>query len=260
MEGASMADEFAIYPSLRDKTVFITGGSTGIGSELVAAFARQGAKVGFNGRNAEAAQALIDSLPDVPHRPFFVRCDVADVAALRSSIEQTATRFGDIDVLINNVANDERHDFSQVDASYFDWMVSVNLRPHFFAIQAVVPGMKRRGGGSIINIGSISWMRKNATVVAYATLKSAAVGLTKTMARGLGHDRIRVNHLVAGWTMTEKQKTMWLDEAGERAIKEGQCLPDKVQPSDIAAMALFLAADDSRMITSQDFVVDGGWT
>lgn len=255
-----MTENFAIYPSLRDKVVFITGGSTGIGSEMVSAFARQGAKVGFNGRNAEAAQALIDGLSDVPHKPIFIRCDVTDVAALQASLERCAAHFGDIQVLVNNVANDERHDFTQIDPAYFDWLVSVNLRPHIFAIQAVLPGMKRLGSGSIINLGSISWMRKNPTVPVYGTLKSAAVGLTKSLARTLGRDHIRINHLVAGWTMTEKQKRMWLDEAGEKAIGEGQCLPDKVQPSDIAAMALFLAADDSRMITSQDFVVDGGWT
>lgn len=255
-----MPPNTAAYPSLRDKVVFITGGSTGIGSEFVSAFARQGAKVGFNGRNAEAAGALVNSCAGATHRPHFVRCDVGDVAALRASIEEVAAHFGDVDVLINNVANDDRHDFTTIDAEYFDWMASINLRPHFFAIQTVLPGMKRKGGGSIINVGSISWMRKNSSVAAYALMKSAAVGLTKALARPLGQSRIRINHLVCGWTMTEKQMTKWLDAAGEKAIKEGQCIPDKLQPSDIAAMALFLAADDSRMITSQDFVVDGGWT
>jgi NAD(P)-dependent dehydrogenase (short-subunit alcohol dehydrogenase family) len=255
-----MPNQTATYPSLRDKVVFITGGSTGIGSEFVTAFAAQGAKVGFNGRNAEAAAALIESAAGAPHKPHFVRCDVSDVAQLRASIEEVARNFGDVDVLVNNVANDDRHDFTTIDSAYFDWMASVNLRPHFFAIQTVLPGMKRKGGGSIINVGSISWMRKNSSVAAYAIMKSAAVGLTKALARPLGQSRIRINHLVCGWTMTEKQKRMWLDETGEKAIREGQCIPDKLMPSDIAAAALFLAADESRMITSQDLVVDGGWT
>jgi NAD(P)-dependent dehydrogenase (short-subunit alcohol dehydrogenase family) len=249
----------ALYPSLRDKVVFITGGSTGIGSEFVAQFARQGAKVAFNGRNEIAAQELLDSVADATHRPLFVKCDVTDVAQLRDSIAKCVDTFGDVDVLINNVANDERHQIENVDLAYFEWMVSINLRPHVFAIQAVLPGMQLKGGGSIINVGSISWIRKNPSVPLYATLKSACEGLTKTIAKGQGKHRIRVNHLIAGWTMTDKQKRMWLDAAGEKAIAEGQCLPDKVQPSDVAAMALFLAADDSRMITSQDFVVDGGW-
>jgi NAD(P)-dependent dehydrogenase (short-subunit alcohol dehydrogenase family) len=255
-----MPNRTATYPSLRDKVVFVTGGSTGIGSEFVTAFASQGAKVGFNGRNAEAATALIERAAG-PHKPYFVRCDVSDVAQLRASIEEVVRHFDhDVDVLINNVANDERHDFTTIDAAYFDWMASVNLRPHFFAIQTVLPGMKRKGGGSIINVGSISWMRKNSSVAAYAIMKSAAVGLTKALARPLGQSRIRINHLVAGWTMTEKQQRMWLDEAGEKAIREGQSIPDKLMPSDIAAAALFLASDDSRMITSQDLIVDGGWT
>src|SRR5262249_48812709 len=156
--------------SLRDKVVFVTGGATGIGSEFVTAFARQGAKVGFNDINAEAAPKLIDSLAGAAHRPLFVRCDVTDVAALQGSIGEVAAHFGDVEVLVNNVANDERHDFTAIDAAYFDWMASINLRPHFFAIQAVVPGMKRKGGGSILNVGSISWMRKNSTVAAYALM------------------------------------------------------------------------------------------
>jgi len=250
----------ALYPSLRDKVVFITGGSTGIGSEFVIEFARQGAKVGFNGRNEAAAAELIASVGKAAHTPLFVKCDVTDVAQLKDSIARAVDAFGDIDVLINNVANDDRHQIENIDLEYFEWMVAINLRPHIFAIQAVLPGMQRKGGGSIINVGSISWMRKNPTVPLYATLKSACQGMTKTFAKGQGKHRIRVNHLIAGWTMTEKQKRMWLDEAGEKAIAEGQCLPDKVQPSDVAAMALFLAADDSRMITAQDFVVDGGWT
>ena len=256
-----MTHQTAIYPSLRNKVVFITGGATGIGAEYVSAFSRQGAKVGFIDRDSTGAAELIKSLDgSVPHAPYFIQCDVTDISALQSAIRQCSEHIGDIEVLINNVANDVRHDFNQIDAAFFDSLCAVNLRPHIFASQSVLPGMRRLGHGSIINVGSIGWLRKNGAIAVYGALKSAAMGLTKSLARDLGKDRIRINHLVPGWTMTEKQKKMWVDEAAEKAIKEGQCLPDKIQPSDLAATALFLAADDSRMITSRDFVVDGGWT
>ncbi len=255
-----MTHQTAIYPSLRDKVVFITGGATGIGAEYVASFARQGAKVGFVDRDTDGASALIDGLSEVSHKPFFIQCDVTDIPALQAAIHKCSDHFGDIEVLITNVANDQRHDFNEIDAAFFDSLCAVNLRPHIFATQAVLPGMRRLGQGSIINVGSIGWMRKNGAIAAYGALKSAAMGLTKSLARDLGKDRIRINHLIPGWTMTQKQKTLWVDDAAKAAIKDGQCLPDLIQPRDLAAMALFLAADDSRMITSRDFVVDGGWT
>lgn len=250
----------ATYPSLRDRVVFITGGATGIGADLVAGFARQGAKVAFIDVDAEGAAALLDGLGEVAHRPLFQRCDVTDIAALRAGIEAAAAHFGDIGVLINNVANDQRRALAEVEPAFFDAMVAVNLRPHLFAIQAVREGMRRLGGGAVVNVGSISWMIKNEGYPVYATLKSAAAGLTRSLARELGRDRIRINHLAPGWVMTEKQVRLWLDADGERAIVENQCLPDRLAPADITAMALFLAADDSRMVTAQDVVVDGGWS
>ncbi|TCO79627.1 NAD(P)-dependent dehydrogenase (short-subunit alcohol dehydrogenase family) [Plasticicumulans lactativorans] len=250
----------ATYPSLRDRVVFITGGATGIGADLVAGFARQGAKVAFIDVDAEGAAALLDGLGEVAHRPLFQRCDVTDIAALRAGIEAAAAHFGDIGVLINNVANDQRRALAEVEPAFFDAMVAVNLRPHLFAIQAVREGMRRLGGGAVVNVGSISWMTKNEGYPVYATLKSAAAGLTRSLARELGRDRIRINHLAPGWVMTEKQVRLWLDADGERAIVENQCLPDRLAPADITAMALFLAADDSRMVTAQDVVVDGGWS
>lgn len=250
----------ATYPSLRDRVVFITGGATGIGADLVAGFARQGAKVAFIDVDAEGAAALLDGLGEVAHRPLFQRCDVTDIAALRAGIEAAAAHFGDIGVLINNVANDQRRALAEVEPAFFEAMVAVNLRPHLFAIQAVREGMRRLGGGSVVNVGSISWMIKNEGYPVYATLKSAAAGLTRSLARELGRDRIRINHLAPGWVMTEKQVRLWLDADGERAIVENQCLPDRLAPADITAMALFLAADDSRMVTAQDVVVDGGWS
>lgn len=250
----------ATYPSLRDRVVFITGGATGIGADLVAGFARQGAKVAFIDVDTQGAAALLDGLGEVAHRPLFQRCDVTDIAVLRAGIEAAAAHFGDIGVLVNNVANDQRRALAEVEPAFFDAMVAVNLRPHLFAVQAVREGMRRLGGGSVVNVGSISWMIKNEGYPVYATLKSAAAGLTRSLARELGRDRIRINHLAPGWVMTEKQIRLWLDEAGERAIVENQCLPDRLAPTDITAMALFLAADDSRMVTAQDIVVDGGWS
>jgi D-xylose 1-dehydrogenase len=255
-----MHNSYAIYPGLRDKVVYISGGSTGIGAELVSAFARQGAKVGFVDVDGQSALKLIQSLGDVLHAPHFLRCDVTDVSALQNSIATVTGHFGDVDVLVNNVANDDRRELDQVDEAHFDWSVSINLRPAYFAIQAVVPGMQRRGGGSIINMGSVSWQIRQSECSVYGALKSAAAGLTRSLSRKLGRDRIRINQLIPGWVMTEKQLKLWVNAAGERAIAENQCLPDKVLPKDIAAMALFLASDDSRMITAQTFVVDGGWT
>jgi D-xylose 1-dehydrogenase len=251
----------ARYPSLEGRNVFITGASSGIGADLVRAFASQGAVVAFNGREKDAAERLLDEVEQAGYsRPHYANSDVTDVAALRAHIATAAAALGAFEVLVNNVGNDDRHVFETVEPDYFDWMCAVNLRPHYFAIQAVLPGMKAKRRGSIINIGSISWMVKNRGYSAYAALKSASVGLTRSLARQLGADGVRINHLAPGWVITPKQADRWLDEAGERAIRENQCLPGHVMPADVAAMALFLAADDSRMITAQDFVVDAGWS
>jgi NAD(P)-dependent dehydrogenase (short-subunit alcohol dehydrogenase family) len=250
---------YATYPSLAGRTVFVTGGSSGIGADIVIAYARQGAKVGFTGRNAESANKVVEAAAAVGPRPLFLQSDASDVAALQSAIATTVQQFGDINVLVNNVANDQRHELADVTPDDFDWRVSVNLRPAFFAAQAVAEGMKRLGGGSIVNLGSISWMIKGKGYPVYATCKSATVGLSRSLARELGEFNIRVNTLTPGWIMTEKQLTMWVDEAGEKAMDENQCLPGRIVGSDVANMALFLSADDSRMVTAQDFVVDAGW-
>ena len=252
--------EFGIYPSLSGRTVFVTGGSSGIGADIVVAFARQGAKVGFTGRNAEAAAKVVAAAKAVGTEPLFLQSDATDVEALRAAIAQTAKKFGDIGVLINNVANDERHDIAKVTQEDFDWRVAVNLRPHFFAVQAVVDGMKRLDGGAIVNLGSASWKIKGAGYPVYATCKSAMTGLTRSLARDLGKSNIRVNTLTPGWIMTEKQLNMWVDEAGERAMDENQCLPGRIVGADVAQLALYLAAEDSRMVTAQDFTIDAGWT
>ena len=190
--------DLSTYPSLKDQVVFIVGGSSGIGADFVRAFARQGSKVAFVGPNADAASGLINELSDCAHSPTFFQCDVTDIDALRSAIGDCTASLGDIGVLLNNVANDDRHAFEEIEQYYFDWEVSINLRPHVFAAQAVIDGMKRLGGGSIINLGSIGWMRKNDATVLYGALNSSMHGLTKGLARRVGSQRIRVNTLVPG--------------------------------------------------------------
>jgi D-xylose 1-dehydrogenase len=255
-----LSKEFGRYPSLAGQSVFVTGGSSGIGADIVEAFARQGAKVGFTGRNAEAAAKVVAASKAVGPEALFIQSDAADVGALKAAIALTAERFGDIGVLVNNVANDERHDIADVTEADFDWRVAVNLRPHFFAVQAVLEGMKRLGGGAIVNLGSVSWKIKGANYPIYATCKSAMTGLTRSLAKDLGKFNIRVNTLTPGWIMTEKQLKMWVDEAGEHILDENQCLPGRIVGADVAQLALYLAAEDSRMVTAQDFTIDAGWS
>jgi NAD(P)-dependent dehydrogenase (short-subunit alcohol dehydrogenase family) len=250
---------YARYPSLIDRTVFITGGATGIGASFVEHFAQQGARVAFCDIDASSGVALADALGDARTKPLFLACDITDIEALRDALADAKGAFGPIAVLVNNAANDQRHSIAEVTPESFDVGIAVNLRHQFFAAQAVADDMKVRGSGSIINLGSISWMLKNGGMPVYVTAKAAIAGLTRGLARDLGPFGIRVNTLVPGWVMTEKQRRLWLDEAGQRALKEGQCLDGELLPEDLARMALFLAADDSRMVTAQDFIVDGGW-
>ena len=253
------ASAYAHYPSLTDRTVLITGGATGIGASFVEHFVAQGARVAFFDIDDSAAEALADRLGDARHKPLFVRCDVTDLDALKKAVDDVRAAIGPLAVLVNNAANDRRHTLAEVTPESFDAGIAVNLRHQFFAAQAVADDMKASGGGSIINLGSISWMLKNGHYPVYVTAKAAVQGLTKGLARELGPFHIRVNALVPGWVMTEKQQRLWLTDAGRRAIKEGQCLDAELMPDDLARMALFLAADDSRMITAQDLIVDGGW-
>jgi NAD(P)-dependent dehydrogenase (short-subunit alcohol dehydrogenase family) len=250
---------FARYPSLNGRTVFITGGATGIGAAFVSHFAAQGARVAFCDIDASAGEALADALGDAATKPRFLACDLTDIDALKAAIADARAEFGPVAALVNNAANDVRHSIAEVTPASFDAGIAVNLRHQFFAAQAVVEDMKAAGGGSIINLGSVSWMLKNGGMPVYLTAKAAIAGLTRALARDLGPFGIRVNTLVPGWVMTEKQKRLWLDEAGLQALKAGQCLGGELLPEDLARMALFLAADDSRMVTAQDFIVDGGW-
>jgi NAD(P)-dependent dehydrogenase (short-subunit alcohol dehydrogenase family) len=251
----------AVYPSLHGKRVFVTGGGSGIGAAIVEGFSRQGAIVAYIDIVEQTAGALAQRLEAQGlARPWWQRCDVTDVRALQQTIGQAASELGDFHVLVNNVANDDRHEVAAVTPEYWDGRMAVNQRPAFFAIQAVVPGMQRLGGGSIINFGSIGWQLKQGDYIAYATAKSSMHGLTRGLAEELGKHRIRVNVVVPGWVMTERQVRLWLTPEGEADIARNQCLPDRVQPRDLAAMVLFLAADDSRACTAQSFTVDAGWT
>ena len=243
------------FNSLRGRGVIVTGGASGIGADIVRAFAGQGCAVGFVDRDEAAGTALAKSVGNV----HFIRCDVTDVPALKAAMADLVQRVGGADVLVNNVANDQRHTIDSVSPEYFDERIAINLRPHFFATQSVLASMRARGGGSIINMGSGSWKIKGAGFPVYATCKSAMLGMTRCLARDLGGDSIRVNCIVPGWVMTERQVTLWLDEAGERAMNENHCIPGRIVGADIAHMALFLAADTARMITAQEFVVDAGW-
>jgi D-xylose 1-dehydrogenase len=250
---------FASYPSLVDRTVIVTGGASGIGEAFVSHFAAQGARVGFFDVAVQQGRALEERLAGSRHRPVFVECDLTDIDALRAAVGHVREAFGPVGVLVNNAANDVRHRISDTTPDEFDRSLATNLRHQYFATQAVLPDMRTLGGGSIICLGSTGWMKKNAGYPMYAAAKAAVGGFVYGMARELGQDRIRINCLVPGWVITEKQREMWLDEAGEDEIRRMQCMPGHLMPDDLARAALFLASDDSRMCTGQNFIVDGGW-
>lgn len=250
----------AVYPSLRDRVVFVTGGGSGIGASLVEHFCAQGSIVTFVDIAVDPSRALVERIAAAGHRrPDFMPCDLRDIEALRAVLARTQERHGPVRALLNNAGNDDRHRTEDVTPAYWDDRMAVNLRHQFFAAQAVRPQMKAAGGGSIVNFGSITWMVGDSDCPAYVTAKAAVTGMTRALAREFGPERIRVNCMIPGWVMTERQMRLWLTAEGERQIEERQCLPDRVHPADIARMALFLAADDSRMCSSQNFIVDGGW-
>jgi NAD(P)-dependent dehydrogenase (short-subunit alcohol dehydrogenase family) len=250
---------FATYPSLRDRVVLVTGGASGIGAAEVTAFARQGAKVAFLDVAEDAAAGLIEALrTEGLAAPLFLRCDLKDIAALQAAIAEIARQLGPIGVLVNNAANDQRHDYADVTVDYWDERMATNLRHQFFAIQAVAPMMRAAGGGSIVNFGSISWHTSSGGMPAYTTAKAGVEGLTKGMARDLGGDGIRVNCVIPGWIMTQRQIDLWLTPQAEADLMRAQCLKAKVMPDDVARMVLWLASDDSRMCSGQLWVVDGG--
>ena len=246
---------FGIYPSLKGRAVYITGGASGIGAELVREFAAQGCRVGFVDLDAGAGAALArDTAGDVAFEP----CDLRDIAALQAAFARLRGRIGPAHALVNNAARDDRHDWRKVSVEYWDERAATNIRHMFFAIQAVAPDMIAAGGGAIINMGSVSWMMPQGGFPAYTTSKAAVHGLTRNMARDLGPHRIRVNTVVPGWIMTERQKQLWLTPEALEAHRDRQCLKDMIEPVYVARMAVFLASDDAAMCTAQDFLVEGG--
>lgn len=252
-----MAD-YATYPSLAGRVALIIGGATGIGAALVEAFANQGARVAFLDIDEDAGNALSEQLADRASQPLFVPCDIRDIEALRFAIHTVADRLGPIRVLINNAAWDDRHKLEDVSPEYWDQGMAVNLRPHFFSTQAVRDAMREAGGGSVINMSSNSYLLGLEGYPGYVTAKAGIVGLTKGLARELGPENIRINAVLPGWVMTQRQKDLWLTDEAEKELMQQQALKTKIDPADVARLTLFLAAEDSALITGQSHIIDGG--
>ncbi|WP_435200511.1 SDR family NAD(P)-dependent oxidoreductase [Qipengyuania sp. 902] len=248
----------ANYPSLRGRKVIISGGASGIGEGIVEGFARQGAAVAFVDLMEKPSHALIERLSDAEIEPIFHHCDITDCDDYTRKIAQMIDALGGCDVLVNNAANDDRHKLDEVSSAYWDERMSVNLKHQFFAAQAVVPAMRDAGGGSIVNMGSISWHLGLPDLTLYQTAKAAIEGLTRSLARELGRDNIRVNTVIPGNVQTPRQMK-WYTPEGEAEIVAAQCLDGRIQPFDIAAMVMFLASDDARFCTAHNYWVDGGW-
>jgi D-xylose 1-dehydrogenase len=258
---------YATYPSLRGRLVFISGGSSGIGAELVRAFAAQGARVAFCGTKPDGGRALIDELSAelsdelsaAGHAPpWYAACDVRDVKAYQALLARLQAEQGPVRVLVNNAGRDDRHAMEEVTSEFWDERLALNLKHYFFAIQAVAPGMAAAGGGSVINMGSVSWMRGRPNLVGYTTAKAGILGLTRTLARELGARHIRVNALVPGAIVTERQTTLHRDPAADQQFLDAQCLKIRLDPGHVARATLFLAADDSDGMTGQHVLVDAG--
>jgi NAD(P)-dependent dehydrogenase (short-subunit alcohol dehydrogenase family) len=246
-----------IFPDLRGASVLVTGGGSGIGAALTEGFLRQGARVAFVQRSD--AGAFCDRMAaETGQRPLFLPCDITDTAALKAAVAAAAAAHGPVTVLVNNAANDQRHDTLAVDEAYWDRSMAINLKAYFFATQAVVPGMRAAGGGSIVNFSSISYMMGNAGYPIYIAANAGITGLTRSHAREFGADRIRVNALAPGWVLTQRQKDLWVTPEGLAAHLDRQCLKDTLAPEDIVGGCLFLASSASRMMTGQALVIDGG--
>lgn len=248
------ASVFARYPSLEGRTAFVSGGATGLGREFVAQLAGQGARVAFCDLDADAGAQLAAETDSL-----FLPVDVTEVDRLQAALGEASARLGPITVLVNNAANDTRRGVDDIDVAGWDEGIAVNVRHHFFAAQAVRAGMRAAGGGSIINLGSISAHIDLVELPVYITAKAGIEGLTRTLAREFGGDGIRVNCIIPGWVMTPRQLSNWVGDAERAKIMAAQCLPELLYPADVARLMLWLAADDSRLCTAQSWVVDGGW-
>jgi NAD(P)-dependent dehydrogenase (short-subunit alcohol dehydrogenase family) len=249
----------AIYPDLADKVVLVTGGAAGIGEFIVRAFAAQKAVVAFVDIQKDRGEKLAAELTAQSQRVHFAPVDVTDTAALQKTIGDFAAKLGNIGVLINNAAHDERHAADTVTSEYWDDRIAVNLKHQFFAAQAVLPGMKAAGGGAIVNFGSTSWMIGQGGMPVYTAAKSAVLGLTRSLARDYGPFNIRVNTVAPGWIMTERQIEKWLTPEGEAELMKRQCLKRRLQPAELAKFTVFLASDEASACTNQNYIVDGGW-
>lgn len=252
--------DYAVYPSLADVPVLVTGGGTGIGASLVEHFCQQSSRVAFVDIAEEESEKLAADIETKGYpRPLFARCDLRDIEALRVVVNQVGEELGPIRVLVNNAANDDRHEVDDVTPDYWDDRFQVNLHHQFFAAQAVRPQMKEAGGGSIINMGSIVWKIGYGGLPGYSTAKAAVSGLSRGLARDFGPDNIRVNTVLPGAILTERQLKLWFNDEFKQLVMDRQCLQEFLYPPDVARMVLFLASDDSRLCTSQEFIVDGGW-
>ncbi|WP_085909945.1 SDR family NAD(P)-dependent oxidoreductase [Kiloniella majae] len=246
-----------IFPDLKNTSVFITGGGSGIGASLTEGFLQQGAKVAFVGRE-DASDFVSEISNKTGNTPLFLPCDITDTQKLKEAMAQASNRHGTLQVLVNNAANDQRHSTLEVDEDFWDWSQAVNLKAYFFACQTAIEGMRAIGGGSIINMTSISYMMGNAGYPAYTTANSGINGMTRSLAREFGADKIRINALAPGWVLTQKQLDQWATPEALSAHLDRQCMKEHLTPSDIIDPVLFLASQSSRMITGQSLVVDGG--
>jgi D-xylose 1-dehydrogenase len=247
----------AVYPSLKDRAVLVTGGASGIGEAIVRAFAAQGARVGFLDILNDAARKLQADL-GASAKLHYEHCDVTDIAALQRAIDAVRKALGPITILVNNAAHDQRHTIAEITPEFFDDRIAVNLKHQFFAAQAVYPDMKGARNGSIVNFGSSAWMVGDRNLTIYSTAKAGVLGLTRALAREFGADNIRVNCVVPGWIMTQRQIDLWLTPEGEKNLMQAQCIKRKLYPDDVARLVLFLASDDSSGCTNQSYVIDGG--
>jgi len=250
-------NDIARFPDLHGASVFITGGGSGIGASLTDGFLAQGAKVAFVQRS-DASEFVAEMLEKHGQAPLFIPCDITDNDAMKAAISQATDAHGAPTVLVNNAANDKRHETLETTEEFWDWSQSINLKAYFFASQAVIPGMKEAGGGAIVNFTSISYMMGNAGYPAYATANAGITGMTRALAREFGPNSIRVNALAPGWVLTQKQKDLWVTEEGLAAHLERQCLKDTLEPDDIVGGVLFLASKTSKMMTGQVMAIDGG--
>jgi NAD(P)-dependent dehydrogenase (short-subunit alcohol dehydrogenase family) len=254
------SSRYATYPSLRDRVVVITGGGSGIGASLVEHFSHQGARVAFLDLAVEPSEQLVAQLSrECPHPPVFLPCDLTDIPALQAAIADITRRLGPPQVLVNNAASDDRHQWQEITPEYWDQRMNVNLRHQFFAAQAVASGMREAGGGSIINLSSIAWMIPTPELTAYVTAKSAIVGLTRSLAHDLGPWNIRVNCVLPGAILTERQRQLWMPPEKIAEVLEKQSIRRELVPDDVARLVLFLASDDSSAISNQNHIIDGGW-